>query len=70
MFIGKKVKQYLIDHGISQAFLSSKSGMSRSKLNLTLNGKRPLSAEEFVLICKVLEQPPDRFISTGQADRN
>lgn len=54
MEVGLKIKKYLDDNGITQAFLSRKTGINRSKLNLALNGNRRLSFEEYELICGAL----------------
>lgn len=62
MAVGKEVKRYLQQHGISQTFLARKSGIKLPKLNQTLNNKRPMSADEFIAICQALDVPPNKFI--------
>lgn len=62
MDVGTKIKDYLESHGISQAFLSSKSGILPAKLNLALNGKRKLSLIEYQAICWVLGVGVDTFM--------
>ena len=52
--IGSKIKKYLNEKGITQAFLSRKTGISSPKLNLALNGNRRLTFEEYELICGAL----------------
>lgn len=59
---GKRIKQYLTDIGTTQKFLSYKTGIPTSKLNLALNGKRRLTFEEYALICWALGVPSDTFI--------
>lgn len=62
MEVGLKIKRHLDENGITQAFLSRKTGISRSKLNLALNGNRRLSFEEYELICGALGLPVDLFL--------
>lgn len=52
--VGMKIKHYLDENGITQAFISRKTGISNSKLNLALNGNRKLTFEEYELICGAL----------------
>ena len=42
METGARIKKYLESKGISQAFVSNRSGIPLPKLNLALNGKRKL----------------------------
>lgn len=65
---GKKIKRYLKSKGISQTFVANKAGISISTLNATLNGNRKLLAEEYFVICKVLDVPLDAFINEEQLD--
>lgn len=62
MSVGMKIKDYLESKGISQTFLSSKSGIPSAKLNLALNGKRRLSLTEYESICWALGVGVDTFI--------
>lgn len=54
MDVGTKIKNYLEERGISQAFVSSRSGIPPAKLNLALNSKRKLSLSEYESICWAL----------------
>lgn len=62
MDVGTKIKEYLESKGISQAFLSSKSGIPTAKLNLALNSKRKLSLPEYESICWALGVGVDTFM--------
>lgn len=68
MEVGLKIKKYLDDNGITQAFLSRKTGINRSKLNLALNGNRRLSFEEYELICGALGLPVGIFLEPRVLD--
>ena len=59
--IGKAIKIYILARGISQTFISSKTGISISTLNAILNDNRGLSAEEYFIICNALEVPLETF---------
>ena len=62
METGLRIKAYLDERGISQAFLSSKSKIPAPKLNLALNGKRELTFAEYENICWALGVEADTFI--------
>lgn len=62
MDVGTKIKDYLESKGMSQVFLSTKSGIPPAKLNLALNGKRKLSLPEYQAICWALGTNIDAFI--------
>lgn len=62
MCVGARIKSYLVDRGISQAYVSEKSGIPPAKLNLALNGKRRLTFEEYEVLCGVLSVDAGRFL--------
>lgn len=64
-----EIKEYLEEKGISQTFISKKTGIPLPKLNLALNGNRRLTLEEYTLICGVLEVNTDRFLKPRMPDK-
>lgn len=62
MDTGLAIKKHIEDRGMSQAFLSRKTGIGVAKLNLALNGMRKLSLDEYALICGVLEVDVNKFL--------
>lgn len=60
--VGRQIKKYLNEHGISQLFISRKTKIDSIKLNLMLNDKRRITLEEYALICGVLEVNTDEFL--------
>ena len=59
--VGAMIKQYMLDRGINQSFVSSKTNIPTNTLNSILNSKRRLNAEEYFLICEVLDVPLQTF---------
>lgn len=59
--VGASIKKYLINNGISQTFISSKTKIPTNILNAVMNSKRKLLAEEYFLICEVLGVPLETF---------
>lgn len=57
-----EIKKYITEKGITQIYISKKTGITPSKLNLALNGERKLSLEEYALICGVLGVGIDQFL--------
>lgn len=62
MCVGLKIKRYLKENGISQTFVSEKTGIPLTKLNLSLNGNRRLDFGEYELICGALSVGADKFL--------
>lgn len=65
MELEQKVKMYIKENGLWQAFISRKTGIDSLKLNLWLNGYRRLTFFEYELICWVLDVNTDFFSSRG-----
>jgi len=59
--VGTRIKQYILNNGISQSFVSTKTNIPTNTLNAILNGKRNLLAEEYFLICEALGVPLQTF---------
>lgn len=57
-----EIRDYLLNNGITQSFISKKTGIEPSKLNLSLQGKRRLSLEEYAAICGVLGVDTNKFL--------
>lgn len=62
MEVGLKIKAYLEEIGVSQTFISKKTGIELPKLNLALNGNRKMTFLEYELICGALEVNTDKFL--------
>lgn len=62
MNVGVMIKEYLEEKGITQVFLSRKTGIDTAKLNLALNGGRRISLDEYARICYVLGVNTDKFL--------
>lgn len=62
MSVGKQIRLYLIDRGISQTWLSEQSKIALPKLNASLNEKRKLDVEEFSSIISVLNEDANKFL--------
>lgn len=68
MCTGQKIKKYLKSNGISQTHISSKTGIPLPKLNLSLNGNRRMSFEEYELICGTLGLDTNQFLEPKKPD--
>lgn len=68
MCVGSRIKDYLRSNGISQAHISRVTGIPVDKLNLSLNGSRGISLEEYSLICGALNVGVDKFLSPKKPD--
>lgn len=62
MSVGKEIRIYLVQQGISQTWLSEKTNIALPKLNASLNDNRKLSVDEFATIINVLDVDANRFV--------
>lgn len=69
MTIGQAVKEYLVSHGITQAFVARKCGWTKQKASNIFAGKQRLTFEDGQKVCNVLGLPVDYF-SNSVADQD
>jgi len=62
MSIGLKIKDYLIEHEISQAWLCTQTGIGQPRMSLLMNGKRRMTFDDYVTICDALDIPVGTFV--------
>lgn len=69
MEVGTKIKEYLESNGISQSHVSKKTNIPAPKLNMTLNGKRRMTFEEYSEVCYVLGVDTNFFLKPRNPDK-
>ncbi len=57
MSVAQAVRDYLIAHGIKQAYLAQKCGWTRQKTSAIVLGKQKMTADEMAVICKAVDVP-------------
>ena len=62
MTVQKRVATYLLDNGITQAFLAEKTGIKRKRMSDILTLKSKMKADEYEKICKALGKKPNDFM--------
>ena len=60
--IGARIKQYLTDNGIKQAFLAEKVEIPQSQLSDICNKGRSIDCVLYYKICKALNVPFEKFL--------
>ena len=58
---GSDIKKYLDENGIKQTFVSEKTEIPPSILNMMLNDNRKIEANEYMKICDAIGVPLDYF---------
>ena len=66
--VGQRIKAYLVENGIKQAFLSEKAEIPLSVLYAILSGSRKLEVMEYYRICQALKVDMMTFISDGETE--
>lgn len=65
MHTSAKLLKYIEDNNITQAEVSRKTGIKRSRLNLMLHGKRKMPIDDYSTICKALNISGWEFLNVG-----
>ena len=60
--IHERVRNYILEMGISQKLIAENMKTSESKLSLMFNGKRRMTVDDYINICKAVAVPPTKFI--------
>lgn len=58
---GSDIKEYLEANGIKQSYVSEKTGIPASILNMILNNNRKIEANEYMRICDAIGVPLEQF---------
>lgn len=66
---GSDIKGYLESNGIKQIFLSEKTTIPVSVLNMILNDGRKIEVNEYIAICEALNLPLDYFVKPRLPER-
>lgn len=66
MSIEQAIRAYLIDRGITQAFIARKCGWSKQRTNAILTGKQRLKAEDNRRICEAIGVSYDYFYNAAE----
>lgn len=59
--VREAIKKYLDENGIKYSYVADAIGMTMNMFSPTLSGKRKMTAEEYLSICKALNVPADTF---------
>ena len=62
MDVATKIRRYIEAHGITQIWLSNRTGIAPAKLNLILNCKRKLTFAEYEVVCWALNVDVASFL--------
>lgn len=60
--VGQRIKNYLVENGIKQTFLSEKTAIPNPILVAMLSGKRKIEVMEYVRICQALKVDMKTFL--------
>ena len=60
--IGERIKEYLSQNGIKQAFLCEKTGLPPARVSTLLNGGGRIDCITYYKICKALNLPFEFFL--------
>ena len=63
-----RIRKYIEERGIKQAFISQKTGISQNILSSRLRETTKFSVDEIEKICGVLNENPNTFLKPKQPE--
>ena len=60
--VGKRISEYLTDHGIKQGFIADKAGIPHSQMSEICKKGRTIDCMTYYKICKALNVPLETFL--------
>lgn len=66
--VGQRIKAYLAENGIKQAFLVEKTNIPQPILSAMLAGTRKIEVLEYYKICSALKVDMMTFVSNGESE--
>ena len=60
--VGKRIGQYLKDHGITQSFVAEKVGIDKPRMSEICTKGRSIDCVLYYKICKALNVPFETFL--------
>ncbi len=55
------VRAYIDDHGLCRKYIAANMGISDSRLSQLLNGKRRMTVDDYVALCRAIAVDPRTF---------
>ena len=65
--LGVLIKKFLDENGIKYSFVANGANIPVNSFSSMINGKRKMTAEEYVRICQVLQVDFDYFVKISTA---
>lgn len=59
--LAENIRRYIEDNNMNQTAIGRKAGLTKQAMSAAMNGKRKLTADEYLNICKVLGVYADYF---------
>lgn len=61
--MGAKIKIYIQEEGLKFKAIADRVGIPLNIFSAMLNGKRKITADEYVAICRTLNVPLEKFVA-------
>jgi transcriptional regulator with XRE-family HTH domain len=61
--IRERVREYIVGKDLSQKIIAENMNISEARLSLMLTGKRRMTVDDYLAICKAISVPPIRFLN-------
>lgn len=59
--LANKIKNYILESGLKFSAVAERVGIPFNTFSNMMNGKRKITVEEYIAICRVLNVPLEKF---------
>lgn len=61
--ICERIKDYVTEKKLSQKIIAENMNVSEARVSLMLSGKRKMTVDDYISICKAIAVPPTKFLN-------
>lgn len=61
--IVENIKDYVTEKRLSQKQIAENMDITEPRLSLMLNGKRKMTVDDYISLCKAIAVPPTKFLN-------
>ena len=61
--ISERIKDYVNEKQLSQKLIAENMNTSEARISLMLNGKRKMTVDDYISLCKAIAVSPAKFLN-------
>ena len=58
-----RIRDYVTEKKLSQKLIAENMNTSEARVSMMLNGKRKMTVDDYISLCKAIAVPPTKFLN-------